>query len=215
MVLPVFILDINSRNASVLGGNELSFAPAQCRMCVCVTSSFHISEPQTVQFKRVHGIGGAYLRQVTVIRAVQQAFVWFTLCPMEAFKVNVFERIDILTSQCLLCPLCWLDRDASSDLTPTYQPPVLVNPSGESNLLKHLSADRGGQGNLGQICLHSNNSTTGGEGANVNHQNLILCQLLHLGTFLVTLSSHSKQTPEQVIGHLKLSEDGGKMANST
>ena len=87
---------------------------------------------------------------------------------------------------------------------------------------------------------------------------LILCQLLHLGTFLVTFSSHSKQTPkkvflncarivtldvalnqtpeliwtmntktqvcenlgasayspEQVVGHLKLSEDGGKMANS-
>jgi len=48
-----------------------------------------------------------------------------------------------------LCSLRRFHRDSSSDLTPAYQPPVLVDPSGESNLLQHLRADRGGQGNLG------------------------------------------------------------------
>jgi len=82
--LPVWILGINSRNATVLGGNKFGVAPKQWS---CVTSSFSLSEPQH-NSKRVPG--RPYLRQVTRVGAFQQAIVWFTSCPVESFKGELF-----------------------------------------------------------------------------------------------------------------------------
>jgi len=69
--------------------------------------------------------------------------------PGDMGAVNGWMPVKLQAIGECLCSLRRFHRDSSSDLTPAYQPPMLVDPSGESNLLQHLRADRGGQGNLG------------------------------------------------------------------
>lgn len=88
---------------------------------------------------------------------------------------------------------------------------MLVDSSGDGNLLANFCASRGGQGELGGIGLDTQDLGTGGGGANVDHQNLVLGQLGNLGLLAIG-SLNTQKAAEQEVVDLNLGVDGGKMA---
>ena len=136
-------------------------------VAACVTISFSQSEPQHNSKESLEG--HIWDKSLALEHSSRQLY-GSPLAPRKRFRVNCFSPRRYLKGQHMggcLCPLRWFHRDSSSDLTPAYQPPVLVDPekmkvhypysvdyfqyapSGESDLLQHLCADRGGQGNFG------------------------------------------------------------------
>jgi hypothetical protein len=91
---------------------------------------------------------------------------------------------------------------------------VLIYTSRKSNLLALLCANRGDQGDLGQISLDGHNTTTGRGGSNVNHENFTLGQLGNLA-LLVTLSLNSEKTAQQEKVDFEVSENLRQMSDGT
>merc|ERR1719507_1569152 len=88
-------------------------------------------------------------------------------------------------SLCLLS-FCRFHGNSSSDLSPSNQPPMFVNSSGQCDLLILLCADWCGEGNLGQVSL---------------------------GGLLVALRPHAEEPPEEIVGDLELGEDVGQVTH--
>lgn len=88
---------------------------------------------------------------------------------------------------------------------------MLVDSSGDGDLLANFCAGRGGQGELGRIGLDTENLGTGGGGTNVDHQNLVLSQLGNLGLLAIG-GLDTQKAAEQEVVDFDLGVDGGKMA---
>ena len=99
-----------------------------------------------------------------------------------------------------------LHCDPPPDLSPSNEPPVSVDASRQGDLLPHAGAHGLGEADLGQVGLDGDHATASGQGADVDHQHLVLGQLGHLGGLLVALHAHAQKAAEQVVGDLKESE---------
>ena len=131
MVLPVWILGINSRNATVFGGNKFNVAPAQW---ACVTSSFSQSEPQHNSKESLEG--HIWDKSLALEHSTGICMVHLMSCGSFLGWIVFAPRIhkgQHINGWCL-CPLRRFHRDSSSDLTPAYQPPVLVDPENRGSL---------------------------------------------------------------------------------
>ena len=91
-----------------------------------------------------------------------------------------------------------LDGDSTPDLTPADETPVTLHSPGEGDLLPEGGADGGLEADLGQIGFDRDHPAAGGEGADVDHEHLVLRELGDLGALLVALHPHAEKTPEIV-----------------
>jgi hypothetical protein len=88
---------------------------------------------------------------------------------------------------------------------------VLLDSSGQRNLLSLPGTSRGGQLKLSNIGLGGDDLGSGGGGSNVNHENFVLSQLSNLGLLSVGgLDSEKTSKKEEV--DLKVSVDAGKLS---
>lgn len=86
----------------------------------------------------------------------------------------------VLQDQSYLHQMEWKNISQFCKHTLEHLPPVFFHSPTEGNLLADFCAHRICQTDLGQISSHSQNTTSSGQGADVHHQNLVLCQLLDL-----------------------------------
>ena len=86
-------------------------------------------------------------------------------------------------------------------------------PPRKSDFLADLRADGGGEPDLGEVGLDGDDPAAGGEAADVDHEDLALGQLLHLGGLLVALGPDAEEAPQQVVGDLELGVDVGQVAH--
>lgn len=91
---------------------------------------------------------------------------------------------------------------------------MLLDTSGQSNLLANVAAGRAGQNQLGGIVLDSDNLGSSRGGTNVDHDHLVLGQLGNLGLLAIG-GSHTEQAAEKVEVDLDLAVDIGKTALET
>mmetsp|Transcript_13801 Transcript_13801/g.35579 ORF Transcript_13801/g.35579 Transcript_13801/m.35579 type:complete len:228 (+) Transcript_13801:96-779(+) len=100
-----------------------------------------------------------------------------------------------------------LNRDATVDLSPADEAPVLVYAPREGNLLLLRRAHRRSQRNLGQIGAHRLDAAARRRRANIHHEDLALGELLHLALLLAVCGLDTKQAAQQVVAHLNLRVD--------
>lgn len=110
---------------------------------------------------------------------------------------------------------CLLGRvqctSGTNDSSPTDQPPVLLDSSGQRNLLSLSGTSRRGQLKLSNIGLGGDDLGSSGGGSNVNHENLVLSQLSNLSLLSVGgLDSEKTSKKEEV--DLEVSVDAGKLS---
>lgn len=91
---------------------------------------------------------------------------------------------------------------------------MLLNSSGEGNLLANLCACRAGELQPCGISLDSDNLGTGSGGANVDHEDFVLCQLGNLGLLAIG-SLDTEETAEKEVVDLNLSVDGRELSTET
>ena len=72
---------------------------------------------------------------------------------------------------------------------------MTLHSPGEGDLLAEGGADGGLEADLGQIGLDGDHPAAGGEGADVDHEHLVLRELGDLGALLVALHPHAEKTP--------------------
>ena len=103
---------------------------------------------------------------------------------------------------------------ATAHASPADETPVLVDTPRERNLFADLGAGRACKEDLGQVGLDAHDTATGRCRANVDHEHLVLCQLLHLGLFLV-IRLDTEQAAQQKVVDLELRVNGRELANLT
>ncbi len=103
-----------------------------------------------------------------------------------------------------------LDYGALADLAPADQAPVLVDLATESDFLADLGAHGTVELQLGQVHLDGGDASARAQRANVQHENLALGQLLHLGGLLVALGAHAQQATQQERADLNVRVDLGQ-----
>ena len=67
----------------------------------------------------------------------------------------------------------------------TDQPPMFLDPSRQRHLFANLGTRRRRELDLGKVTLDAQDASASGRRPNVDQQQLVLCQLGHLGLFLV------------------------------
>lgn len=97
---------------------------------------------------------------------------------------------------------------------PSDQPPVLLYPSRESNLLANLGTRRRGKRKTCSIRLDRDDLGSGGRASNIDHQHFVLAQLGYLGLFAVCCLD-TEETSEKEVVDLELLVDGRKMSSKT
>lgn len=129
-----------------------------------------------------------------------------------------------------------IDGFSSSNLTPTYQTPVLFNATRQSDFLVDFRANGTRQTNFCKISLCCYDSSSSAQRSNVHQQHFGFRQfrnlrknvvyqhhpktpfhikVIYFGSLFVTLGSHAQQSLEQVIRDFQLDEDLGKSSNSS
>lgn len=101
-----------------------------------------------------------------------------------------------------------------SDGGPTNQTPMLLNTTGQGDLLANVCAGRGGEDELGGIVLDGGNLGTGGRGTNVDHDDLVLGELGDLGLLAVG-GADTEETAQEVEVDLDLAVDLGQASLET
>ena len=91
-------------------------------------------------------------------------------------------------------------------------PPVLVDAAGEGDLFVDLGAGGHGEGDLGEVALDGDDAAARGGRPDVDHEDLALGQLLHLG-LLGVLGLDTEQAAEQKVVDLDLDEDRRQRAD--
>ena len=102
---------------------------------------------------------------------------------------------------------------ARSDLAPSEETPMLVHTPGQGQLLPDLGAHGLDQTDLGQVSLDGRDLASGGEGSDVDHEDLALGQLLDLGPLLVPFDPDAQQAPEEEERDLQVGQDVGEGAD--
>lgn len=88
---------------------------------------------------------------------------------------------------------------------------MLVDPATQGDLLAQLGRGGGVEENLGEIGLDGHDAASLGRAADVDHQNLVLGELLNLGLLLV-VRLDSEETAQEEVLDLNLDVDGRERA---
>ncbi|KAA8577326.1 hypothetical protein EYC84_007292 [Monilinia fructicola] len=128
---------------------------------------------------------------VHYINASQDRIAAFSFTPMLKFLryVRKYHFLRLRSA--------WIKSYTSCNSGPTNQSPMLFNTTTKRDLLSNVGASRVGQEQFSCILLDSHNLSTGSSRSNVDHENLVLCELGNLG--LLTISSLNTQKTTQKI----------------
>lgn len=107
-----------------------------------------------------------------------------------------------------------LEENEIVDCSPSNKTPVLLNSSAEGDLLSDLSAGGASQLQSCSIGLDSNDLGTSGCGSNIDHEDLILCQLSNLGLLSIG-SLDTEQATQQEVVDFDLGVNSGKLSTKT
>lgn len=92
-----------------------------------------------------------------------------------------------------------LKRGTIDNVSPADKTPVTLDTTGQRNLLTDLSARRASQTEDGSVGLDSDHLSAGGGATDVDHENLILCQLGHLLLLAICCLDTQETSQQEVI----------------